>query len=589
MDKIQLTERQYYAATSLDKNILVEAGAGSGKTAVLTERYLFALRRGISHREIVAITFTEKAADEMRQRIIARYKLPEDEIWVSTIHAFCARLLRNHPLEAEIDPIFDIIDESTAEIRRQSAVNNNFRYHLDNPTAAFRKLLNLFGMKSLHDIALQNLRDRRETRVIDEKHPLKTIKEWLVSDPLWIEAFSLLRSANIDSGDPLGDRRSQLLEIVSRLDSNQELINSIPPLLNLSGAGRKRSSSDSVTLKRGFFVLKELFKKVRPLLEWEDEIDLDEEKNINQAVVTLISDVRESYGREKIARGELDFEDLLIKTKWLLTDSTIRNIYQTKFKQIMVDEFQDTNRLQYEIVKLLSSDADGCFLPGRLFIVGDPKQSIYRFRGGDVNIFNGIKDEFLKYGGEVIYLSDNFRSSPEIIKCINNIFPQVFSRDRSGIEYISLDSKSGNTGTRPALFTIPSSDGDRRENQARIVQKYVLSLISEGVKPEEIAILFRGSLQIAPFEKALRKGGIPCFSYNNDLLFQQVEVYDFLNLLNFIEKKNDVTAFTGILRSPLVGLKDQSILNLISSGKILNPGEDIALDEDEMYSILRFV
>lgn len=588
MGTFELTAKQYYAATSLDKNILVEAGAGSGKTSVLTERYLFALRRGISHHEVVAITFTEKAADEMRQRIIARYKLPEDEIWVSTIHAFCARLLRNHPLEAEVDPIFDIIDEPTAEIRRQAAIDNYFRYHLDNPTDGFKKLLNLFGIRSLHDIALQYLRDRREMRVIETLHIYETIKGWLVSDPLWIEALSLLRSININFSDRLNDKRTQILDLISKIDSHPELIGSILPLLNLSGAGRKWPAEELGKLKRGFGILKGLFKKVRPLLEWEDEIDFNEEKDINLAIITLIVEIREAYSKDKITRGELDFEDLLIKAKWLLTDTEIRSIYQTKFKQIMVDEFQDTNRLQYDILKLLSSDSDGCFLPGRLFIVGDPKQSIYRFRGGDVSIFNEIKDEFLKYDGEVIHLSDNFRSSSEIISCINNIFPQVFSGDRNRIQYVSLDPKSGTTGPKPALFVVPPSEEERRTNQAKIIQQYIRALIAGGVKPEEIAILFRGSLQIPPFEKALRGDGIPCFSYNNDLLFQQIEVYDFLNLLHFLESRDNIAALMGILRSPIVGLKDQSLLQIVFSGKMPDAGADWMLDGGERDSIRRF-
>ena len=137
---ISLTENQRRAVINLDQNLIVEAGAGSGKTSVLTEHYLQCIKGGVTHHQIVAITFTEKAADEMVHRIRAGYPLPADEIWVSTIHAFCAKLLRHHPFEAKIDPIFTIIDETTAELRRQKTLRSyldtlcqilqrNFRKH----------------------------------------------------------------------------------------------------------------------------------------------------------------------------------------------------------------------------------------------------------------------------------------------------------------------------------------------------------------------------------------------------------------------------------------------------------------------------
>lgn len=588
MESNQLTEKQSWAATSIDKNILVEAGAGSGKTAVLTERYLFALRRGFSHHEIVAITFTEKAADEMRRRIIAKYKLPEDEIWVSTIHSFCARLLRSHPLESEVDPIFDIIDESVAEIRRQTAINQCFAFLLANPTTYFRKLLELFGIKALQEIALQCLRDRREIEPSKEMSIFETIRNWLVSDPLWAQSIALLKSINIDFVDCLVERKTKIIDLISKIDKQPELISSITSLLNLSGSTKKWPSVELNKIQRSFALLKALFNKVGQLLDWEDEINEKEVMGVNIFLVSLISEIRGFYNREKKIRGELDFEDLLIKTRSLLNNQEIRELYLAKFKKIMIDEFQDTNLLQYEILQLLACDKQGGYLQGKLFIVGDPKQSIYRFRGAEVSLFNKIKNEFVKTGGEIISLSDNFRSSQSIINCVNKLFPPIFSGDRNKIDFSPLDAKSGIVSSKPSILIVPTSDADKREGQAAVVQSYILSLLREGVGAEEIAILFRGSMQIPPFEKALRECGVPCFSFNNASLFQQVEIYDLLNLLNYIENNSDITSLIGVLRSPVVGLRDQSILALAATKNILDPKNSF-LDEDEGYSLIKFI
>jgi len=565
MEPFSLTEAQERAVKTLGQNLVVEAGAGSGKTSVLTERYLHLIKKGLSHHQILAITFTEKAADEMRRRITSRYPLPADEIWISTIHSFCAKLLRHHPVEAGVDPLFQIIDETTAQMRRDQAVSRYLNKLLRASSQPLRSLLKAIEISKLQNILHLVLRDRREVTDTEKHHSLEDVHEWVFSDPMWKRAITLLRSAAGSSECKVEQRRQRILSIVDNLEDNLVDIRSETSLSSC-----KRSSWDSESLekvKEAFSLLKEIFKRIDTLLSFEEEGGVGQ---VRQDLTSLVEGVRQEYQSSKERRGELDFEDLLIIARQLLRKKGIRKRYQEQFQHVMVDEFQDTNQIQYDLVKLLTSDNSGTLLPGHIFVVGDPKQSIYRFRGADVSLFKKVTEEVVESGGEQIFLTENFRSSPSILKAVNAAFENLFPSDRDAIPFHALIPKGNAIGPEPTMLQIPDGEG-KREIEAKHVLEYIKERIAEGIQPEDIVLLFRGSAQISPYEAALRMAKIPCRSHNDGGLFEQTEIYDLLNLLHYIDDPSNHLALVGLLRSPIIGLTDEAIAEMFVNENLNSP------------------
>lgn len=468
---------------TLDKNIFVSAGAGTGKTQLLVERFIELLaQKKAEVPEIVAITFTEKAAKEMKDRIrdVCTKRASTDLIWekhkrelensrIGTIHGFCARLIRENPIEVGIDPMSDILDEQEGLI-----------------------LIDKFVHKKILELVEQE--DSDAVSMVSE-YGLKKTKNMLK------------------------------ILIKNRMDVDNIKINFTT-------------------------------------LESPEELD-KKALEINKFILKIYEKTKKDFEDYKKEKALLDFDDLIIYTKRLLKeDKSIRRYYQKLIKYILVDEYQDTDFHQREIIFSLAEDSD------KLFIVGDSKQSIYRFRGADVSVFEDTRRIFEKKG-KLITLNINMRTIPQILEFINNLFGRIMGRDRKGKEdyeatYTDIQP-ARNSNVNPAIefLSVPYNEDDFateiRKNEAELIARRVIQLVKEKIQFKDIAILFRAMTDIKLYEDVFRRYRIPYYIIAGSGFFARQEIKDILNYLKIIEDPKDRVAMVGVLRSPMVGLSDDEL------------------------------
>ncbi len=468
-----LTDQQCRALQVPDASVALSAGAGCGKTLVLTERFLAALddTGGRPLRSLVALTFTEKAARELRQRIRARCRARleagEDPArwWailrgldaapIGTFHEFCARLLRRHALQVGIDPEFAILDESVAGSLRDEAVRAALRRLL---AARDPDLIDLGTDYGLHQVreTLGRLTASRGAVDLEEwsrLSPEAIVAHWrgLVADRLWPAVRDragpsvrrcLQTIASLDSDHAkIRERRAALPEALAvlvpgappcsaaQLDALVELLK----VINLPRKAAWPSDADYEAAKQAFSALRDQVKdQIKPALEWDEPSVLGAaEQSLRFARLALT--VRREHEQLKRRRRGLDFDDLMVMARDLLRnhpevvtpDANVPGATTIEF--VLVNEFQDTDAIQAEILRLLSGSA---FLSGRLFVVGDVKQSIYRFRGAEPSIFAQWRAEFLERGR--LRLTENFRSVPGVIHFVNAALRRRLWRCRVG-------------------------------------------------------------------------------------------------------------------------------------------------------------
>jgi ATP-dependent helicase/nuclease subunit A len=455
---------------AFESDIVVSAGAGSGKTAALVELYLRLiagetnLGRRFSVAEIVAITFTDKAALEMKERVrkgmTGRLAAGNREVpWeqelralsaapIATFHSFCARILRENPAEAGVDPAFTLMDELAAWGELRGALDEVIERELTARTPEIRLLLELYPLsgaghgKGLRDY-LADLRRKLANSGIDADEPVRQAKRWDASAreimtrlPGRLAAIAGRLHAVIAEREGKGGKEPAFLTKMRNLagfcaaaDLSQEN-DSIPCLLDEMLDCTKGTWGNEHAVLRG---------EVKELLETAELAfhQLQSAPCIS-ALLALAGRLEEAYRLRKERRGALDFDDLQVKARDLLKGyAVIREEVRQRFPIIMVDEFQDSNPLQKELVELLCGEGQ------RLFIVGDPKQSIYLFRGADVSVFKRIQDEISARGGENLYFQESFRSREGIIRFVNLLFGAVMGEGNNECGIGNAESACG--------------------------------------------------------------------------------------------------------------------------------------------------
>jgi ATP-dependent helicase/nuclease subunit A len=496
---VTLTDQQGRALRVPDASVALSAGAGCGKTMVLTERFLAALDDGGGRplQALVALTFTEKAARELRQRIRARCRSKlaagDDPGWwwtvlrgldaapIGTFHEFCARLLRRHAMQAGVDPEFAILDESIAGSLREEAVRIALRKLLAARDADLIDLGTDYGLRQVRE-ALGRLASMRGTVGLEEwarQDPEAIVKHWraMAENRLWptvLDRASPLTShcrrllERLDSDAPkIRDRRAALLDALRLLDPGAppcpaDRLDELVALMRVSDLPRAASwPSEEIyeALKTTFTDLREHIKKyVSPALGWDDADSLLATAGRGLRFARLALAVRREHERLKRRRRGLDFDDLLVMARDLLRDHP--ELAAPEFPEagspaiefVLVDEFQDTDAIQGEILRLLSGAA---FRTGRLFVVGDVKQSIYRFRGAEPGIFRDWRSEFPARGR--LSLTENFRSVPGIIGFVNALFGDCFRElDPSAPDDPGPGTGAANAGIAAAGETPPN-------------------------------------------------------------------------------------------------------------------------------------
>lgn len=598
-----LTDEQLYAVDSLDINCIVPAGAGSGKTRVLVERYLRIIEKFASTNpniieSVVAITFTEKAAKEMKERIrlgmierrelaIKNGELSQALMWrsnlqklehasISTIHSFCARILREFPLESNVDPEFKVIDAVEADWILSDVVEQELKRYLEledvRITTHFYQWVSLAGFeRALKQIKKVYHQTTNSGLCIDEiellteqsfiESPYSMIQGWdeliTLGDELYYVEGSSNRLKEFQAQWPL--IKEQIISFIDKPFTESSFINQL------------------VELTKGNFGTnaKELRGKLNALAlqikEWLTAINYhDLEKEFINSFYGLLKNIDLAYLKEKEKLNGIDFDELQLKTiRLLIENDEAKAKLQKRILFLMIDEFQDNNQVQKKLVSLLLKDKNGAIRPGSLFVVGDPKQSIYRFRGADVQVFKEMEEEISSSAGRVAPLIYNFRSNPKIIEFVNYFFPFIMSNNPSSPNYYENAIAKKELELDDAIEFIPIYDNKNdeqslREIEAQAIAKKIEQMIINGVNPKEVTILFRSLNHISIYEEALKNSGIPYYIVGGRGFYHKQEIYDIINILEYLIDPYNSIALAGILRSPMVAITDDTLYQLMS-------------------------
>ncbi|MEK6239425.1 MAG: UvrD-helicase domain-containing protein, partial [Planctomycetales bacterium] len=466
-----LTSEQAAAITA-DCSVALSAGAGCGKTHVLTHRYLSHLNPGgeTGLENLIAITFTERAAREMRNRIrletLDRLRNASDDdaehwlrLWrsletarVSTIHSFCASLLRSHAVEAGLDPRFTILEpaqsatllseilvdalrEKLAE-RDEAAMELAYHYDLRGLQNMLADMIDEAGhidFSAWEDVGSAELVSRWRTFLEEEVWPPKLRR--LEEQPETLEVLQALQE-NVPTGEVMLNRRKILLELLPTLSdaaaetSPQEVLEQVVQNARVSPGGGKKcweSEAGYQAVKDGLTWLRKQAGDLVKKFVWNEPHAI-EAAELGLRLLQLTRGIVAAYEQRKKELRTLDFDDLVCSAQRLLADpnqEALRERLSSSVALLMVDEFQDTDPVQADLARMLCGDQ---LASGRLFVVGDYKQSIYRFRGADPDVFQAIRQQIPEEGR--LPLTRNFRSQPAILHFVNHLF----CRDLIGFE-----------------------------------------------------------------------------------------------------------------------------------------------------------
>jgi ATP-dependent exoDNAse (exonuclease V) beta subunit len=536
---------QQLAAVEARGEVFVSAGAGTGKTTVLVERFVRAVcDEGLDVESVLVITYTRKAAGELRARIRAalrcrgRHDLARrlDGAWISTIHGFCSRLLRTHPFAVGIDPRFRELDEEQGAVLRGEAFERALAVFCASHDAERLRLLATYGANGLRRMltgVYETLRsagreltlDLGEQAGVPERlAELLELAQALADDP---DATDLQRAA-ARSALQLGSNPEQLLDL-SELDAQGER------------AAAFRAARDRLQQS----ALDELAGRDRDLLQ------------------ELLERFAEEYARAKERESVLDFEDLQLLARDLLQrDERVREAEQLRFRTMMVDEFQDTNRLQCDLVDLLRGSGEaGAGLAKDVFFVGDEFQSIYGFRHADVAVFR----ERRAAAALRLPLQRNYRSRPEVLAAVNHLFGAEFGGD-----YQPLAASGEFTDPvfgHPVELLVTDKRSHReaglrwREGEAQSIARRVRELVDLGAAaPGEVVLLFAAGTDAEAYERALRGQGLPTYRATGRGYFGQQQVVDLLAYLRLLHNRYDDEALAAVLASPFVGISNDALV-----------------------------
>jgi len=636
----QLTDEQIAALAAHDRTVSLAAGAGCGKTFVLTERFLAYLDPRVVEpaaelHELVAITFTDAAAREMRQRIRSRCydRLQEstdpgeqaswrgliramDGAQISTIHSFCTGLLRNHAAEAGVDPRFNVLDPSAAELLRLQTLDDRLRALLLSGDERVIRLATRMELRRLRD-NIADLLGKNIWPVVErwsDATPDELVATWknfykttivpqavaaLVEAEPIIQFREMCLNAEV-SRPSFAEHVERVLQVLDQLAKGDAIaaVAELHQLARVQGVCTRKQWADETAFER----FKQTCTSVRELLEKSPLRKRMQEEHLLEAATTgldllhVVADVAACYEMAKQDRNVLEFDDLLVRAHRLLTDpahAKLRENLLGKTRLLMVDEFQDTDPLQVAIVKAFCGDD---WSRQGLFVVGDHKQSIYRFRGAEPRVSNELRSS-LKAENR-LSLTTNFRSQPAILDFVNGLFYGAFTED-----YEPLNASRPQSTSTPAVEFIWALGGEESEDEfsarhgpkqrarareARFIARRLAQLIDSdepmvvgssiaGELPElrpleqgDIAILMRSLSDVPIYEEALRQHGLDYYLAGGHAFYAQQEIYDVLHLLRAVASTADELSLAGVLRSPFFALQDETLYWLVEQHGSLN-------------------
>jgi ATP-dependent helicase/nuclease subunit A len=532
---------QQAAAIAARGQIFVSAGAGTGKTTVLVQRFVEAVcERGVDVESMLVITYTERAAGELKGRIRARlHELGRHDLarsldgaWISTIHGFCLRLLKSHPFAAGLDPRFRILDDSQGRVVRSEAFATALSDFCAGDDPERLRLLATYGAAGLRRMlttVYETLRSAGRDLVLElgERQSLAARLAELA------EAARCLA----EDAEAKEEARAAAAQALALTEAPQ------PPerLLDLSGLRARGERAAS-------------YEEARKAVEQAalDELAL-RDRDLLQELLLRFAD---AYAAAKDRESALDFEDLQLQARDLLRDDdALREREQLRFRSIMVDEFQDTNRLQCELVDLLTRPDT------ERFFVGDEFQSIYGFRHADVKVFRERREQ----ADTLLPLTRNYRSRPEVLAVVNHLFGAEF-----GEEFQPLAASGAFPdpvfGTPVELLVTDKSayagSGTHwRRAEARNVARRVKELVDSGAATAgEIVLLFAAGTDAEWYEEELREAGLATYRATGRGYFGQQQVVDLLSYLRLLQNRYDDEALVTVLASPLVGVSNDALM-----------------------------
>ncbi|WP_052055805.1 UvrD-helicase domain-containing protein [Myxosarcina sp. GI1] len=585
----RLTSEQQAAAYA-PNSVVVTAGAGTGKTYMLAERYVYYLReKQLSPLEIVAVTFTEKAATELRSRIraLVRQQLPErldilaelEAAPISTIHTLCSRICQEHFQTIGISADFKVLEDLEGTIWLDECL-----------TAALVQLPQQFYRLIPYSLMSEIMSNLLADPYTATKALARGIGDWksiiikarqvtlasLTQNPVWQESYRILQQHQGKEGDKLETTRQNVIEAIADLEAEKNIVDALSVIdnIDLRKGSKKNWQSESFTVvKNALTALRDLIREINQqglvsltITETDERL-----KTIFPALNEAYLEVTNYLNTRKQQARVLTFNDLEIYALQGLQQLRVREYYQQRWQVFLVDEFQDTNPAQAELLTLLTERTE-------LTIVGDIKQSIYGFRRADIRVFKQFRDRLLENQGSEVILSQSFRIHQQLCDRLNRIFTPLLA------EYQSLNSKR----QPPALETadylrVMAVDADSpkisKAQRQRIEANYLAETIaqmlaeetpvydkqtkkSRPLEPKDIAILTRTWQPLEVYADALAAAGIPVAPAGGGNLLATREAKDAGALLRFLANPRDDIALVAVLRSPFFALSDRILFQI---------------------------
>ena len=611
--------------TDLDTSFFVEAGAGTGKTTAMVDRIRALIATGRARAEsIVAITFTEAAAGELRARVRDVLESAADDetrdqrerehcreaagrldlASMTTIHSFAADLLRTYPLEAGLPPQLEVMDQTSTDGDRQERFRTWFDSAPGTPRAEPLQRCLQLGLRpeDLGTLASQLAEEgdllSAETRWPAPSRPdIATITEDLghrlaaLGEPdglpehgftIALQRSRLVRDRCLSAADD--DRRVAALRLAERMPSvegSQETWNKLtsdralgPSIKTTIGEVRGEAASALTTLRAAAFC----------------------------ALLPHLRDWILDGAGERRRRGAATFQDLLAWARDLLRNDDVRRRCRARWSHVIVDEFQDTDPLQAELAVLLAADEtfdprttpwlDASIVPGRLCVVGDPKQSIYRFRRADIALYERIRETIVASGGAVLTLSRNHRSAPRIIDVVNRHFTRRI-REIPGAQppYVPLHAHCQEAGDCLWLVggELDGKAADVWAAEAAAVAHVARRAVEQGWRVrdprdgarraaayQDICVLIPTRTNLRRLERAFDDAGVSYRLESGALILETQEVRELLAILRAIDDPSDQVALIAALRSPGYGCSDVELQRWVTGGGQLSsvrPGD----------------
>lgn len=588
------TIEQQLAIDTIDRNVSVSAGAGSGKTAVLKQRFLRILEAArsaaseedfVKASNIVGITFTRKAAGEIKSRIrgamLEAMNNGDEDFWrmqlkelekasVSTIHGLCSKILRENPVEANLDPSFLIEEEFDYDAFKDECIHNFLRKELaENEENSAKILTAILGVSSFQN-QLASLTEVFED-IAKEEDLTAPYRDSYASLPIRIKALKNKMTWLVENRDDLVKKTtkayksleemgSDLPEIFSKLDEDPCDLSLADQYLSLRPSGNLTAEINEARTLSTAIKTCLVDGQAIPLMEhWQN----------------FVNGLNLYINERKEAENILTYDDLETKTIELLSrNEEIRHKYHKKFKYLMVDEFQDTNDKQCELIYLLCGDSTKRLEGNKLFVVGDPKQSIYRFRGADVGVFASVQKQIKAAGGKNISMRTNFRSKDKILDCCNETFDKIMGQGNSSVEFEALDCADFNKDydVLPELIMIDPEDEDARGLELCALAQKIKALAKDDFASEnylpgqkvygDMAILLRSMTHISDLTQVLADYNIPYVVIDGKGFYQRQEICDILNLWDVLNNPYQNIPLAAVLKSPYFAFDDELLTKI---------------------------